>query len=131
MKKKTKTAPAVKKKKQRKERKHPVLFTIVLALFCIFASCMLTFIIVSSSVLSYVGDTVDGKKIVDLDNYKNSQSQTSILYAYDENNKPKELIRLHGEENRIWVDYDKMPQNLLNAFVCLEDKRFYSHSGVD
>lgn len=131
MKKRTKTSAAAGNKKQKKKKKHPVLFTIFLALFCIFASCMLTFIIVSSSVLSYVGDTVDGKKIVDLDNYKNSQSQTSILYAYDSKNKPKEVTRLHGEENRIWVDYDKMPENLLNAFVCLEDKRFYTHSGVD
>lgn len=131
MKKKTKTTAQGGKKKQRIKKKHPVAFTVFLVLFCIFASCMLTFIIVSSSVLSYVDSSVNGKKIVDLDNYKSSQSQTSILYAYDAKNKPVELTRLHGEENRIWVDYDKMPDNLINAFVCLEDKRFFEHSGVD
>lgn len=41
------------------------------------------------------------------------------------------MAQLHGEENRIWVDFDKMPENLKNAFICLEDKRFKKHHGVD
>ncbi|MBQ8029631.1 MAG: transglycosylase domain-containing protein [Clostridia bacterium] len=132
-----KKAPAVKKaakpnnKKNKKRKKHPVLFTIFVLLFCLFVSGMLTGIIVGSSVLSHVEEVVEGKRIIDLDNYKNSQSQTSIMYAYNKKNKPVEIARLHGEENRIWVSYDEMPDNLLWAFVCLEDKRFYSHNGVD
>lgn len=118
----------VKKKKRRK--KHPVLFTFFLIFFCIFVAGMLTFISVGGSVLSYVDAFVDGVAI-DLDSYKNLQNQTSIMYGYDSEKNVVELARLHGEENRIWVDYDEMPENLLNAFVCLEDKRFYEHSGVD
>ncbi|MGN1418846.1 MAG: transglycosylase domain-containing protein, partial [Acutalibacteraceae bacterium] len=126
-----KTNSKTQTKKKHKKRKHPVLFAIFVALFCLFASGVLTVVVVSSSVLSYVDTAVDGKKIVDLDIYKNSQSQTSILYAYNDDNKPVERYRLHGEENRIWVDYDEMPENLIWAFVCLEDKRFFEHSGVD
>lgn len=120
-----------KTKKKKRKKKHPVLFTIFLIFFCIFVSGMLTFITVGGSVLSYVDSIVNGGKTIDLDNYKNSQNQTSIMYAYDGDKNVVELARLHGEENRIWVDYDEMPQNLLNAFVCLEDKRFYEHPGVD
>ncbi len=119
------------RKKRRKKKKHPVLFSIFLAFFCLFVSGMLTVLIVGTSVLSYVNTVVNGKVIVNLDNYKSSQSMTSIMYYYNEKNKPVEATRLHGEENRIWVNYDKIPKNLLNAFVCLEDKRFYEHSGVD
>ena len=118
-------------KRKRKKKKHPVLFSIFLGLFCLFVSGVLTVLIVGTSVLSYVNTVVNGKVIVDLDNYKSSQSMTSIMYYYNEDKKPVESTRLHGEENRIWVNYDKMPKNLLNAFVCLEDKRFYEHSGVD
>ena len=129
------TSPASKqpqgKRKRKKKKKHPVLFSIFLGLFCLFVSGVLTVLIVGTTVLSYVNSVVNGKVIVDLDNYKSSQSMTSIMYYYDKNNKPVESTRLHGEENRIWVSYDKMPKNLLNAFVCLEDKRFYDHSGVD
>lgn len=120
-----------KKKKNKKKKKHPVLFTIFLVCFCLFTVCVLTGVVVGSSVLSYVDSFVNGKMVIDLDNYKNSQSQTSIMYAYDENDNAVEQLRLHGEENRIWVSYDQMPENLLWAFVCLEDKRFYEHDGVD
>lgn len=124
--------PAKKEKKKKKKRKkHPVLFTIFLVCFCIFTVCMLTGIVVGTSLLSYVDSFINGKVVIDLDNYKNSQSQTSIMYAYDENENAVEQLRLHGEENRIWLNYDEMPENLLWAFVCLEDKRFYEHDGVD
>lgn len=124
-------AKPTKRKQKKARKKHPVLFTIFVVIFCLGVSGVLTGLIVGSSVMSYVDEVVNGKKIVDLDNYKSSQSQTSIMYAYNSKNKPVEVARLHGEENRIWVDYDKMPENLLWAFVCLEDKRFYEHSGVD
>ena len=120
-----------KAKNKKKKKKHPVLFTFFLIFFCIFVAGMLTVISVGGSVLSYVDEFVNGSIAIDLDNYKNSQNQTSIMYGYDSEKNLVELARLHGEENRIWVDYDEMPQNLLNAFVCLEDKRFYEHSGVD
>ena len=120
-----------KEKKKRKKKKHPILFTIFLVCFCVFTVCVLTGIVVGTSLLSYVDSFVNGKTVIDLDNYKNSQSQTSIMYAYDENDNVVEQLRLHGEENRIWLGYDEMPQNLLWAFVCLEDKRFYEHDGVD
>ena len=125
------TPQGKKSKNKKRKKKHPVLFTFFLIFFCIFVAGMLTAISVGGSVLSYVDNFVNGSIAIDLDNYKNSQNQTSIMYGYDSEKNLVELARLHGEENRIWVDYDEMPQNLLNAFVCLEDKRFYEHSGVD
>ncbi len=128
---KTRTKSKTPIHKKRRKKRSRVAYGIFIAVFCLFVSAMLTVIVVGSSVLAYVDDYVEGKKIIDLENYTSSQSQTSIMYAYDENNKAKELTRLHGEENRIWVDYDQMPDNLINAFVSLEDKRFWSHPGVD
>ena len=125
------TPQGKKSKNKKRKKKHPVLFTFFLIFFCIFVAGMLTAISVGGSVLSYVDNFVNGSIAIDLDNYKNSQNQTSIMYGYDSEKNVVELARLHGEENRSWVDYDEMPQNLLNAFVCLEDKRFYEHSGVD
>jgi len=40
------------------------------------------------------------------------------------------LARLYTE-NRVVVPLEKIPKNLQNATVALEDKRFYQHSGVD
>ncbi len=120
-----------KAKNKKKKKKHTKLFVVFTFLFCIFVAAMLTFIIVGSNVLTYATDFIDGGIVLNLDDYKDNQNQTSIMYAYDSNDNVIELARLHGEENRIWVDYDEMPKELLWAFVCLEDKRFYEHSGVD
>ncbi|MBQ9980375.1 MAG: PBP1A family penicillin-binding protein, partial [Oscillospiraceae bacterium] len=35
------------------------------------------------------------------------------------------------DENRIIVSYDQIPKHLRDAAVAIEDKRFYSHQGVD
>ncbi|MBR6567174.1 MAG: transglycosylase domain-containing protein [Clostridia bacterium] len=125
------TSPQKAKKAKKKKKKHSALYTVFLFCFCIFVAGMLTVMIVGGSVASYMDNFVNGDIAVNLENYKDSQNQTSIMYAYDEDEKLVELTRLHGEENRIWVDYEDMPENLLWAFICLEDFRFYNHNGVD
>lgn len=80
---------------------------------------------------------VNGDSKINLEEYKENQDQTTIIYAYDTNNEVTELSRLHGEQNRVWVTYSEnpdesvIPQNLANAYIALEDKRFYDHGGVD
>ncbi len=66
------------------------------------------------------------------ENIKNMEmNMTSIVYVQNTKGAWVEYQRLHGNENRIWVSIDKMPKELLNAFIAIEDERFYTHSGVD
>ena len=37
----------------------------------------------------------------------------------------------YNRENRVSVDYDDLPQSLVQALVATEDVRFYEHSGID
>ncbi len=41
------------------------------------------------------------------------------------------LISEFGEERRAFVSVDKVPENLKNAVLAIEDRRFYQHGGVD
>jgi len=41
------------------------------------------------------------------------------------------LAELKQNENRVWIDYVEIPKNLMNAFIAVEDKRFWDHKGVD
>lgn len=78
----------------------------------------------------YVFNFVDDTVYEDLDELK--LDFTTTLYVYDD--KQGDFVehqRLHGEENRIWVGFDEIPENLKNAFIAVEDKRFRDHSGVD
>lgn len=74
---------------------------------------------------------VHGKPAVNLEDYKNNQAQTSILYAKNAAGQDIQIAKLHGEKNRIWANLDTIPKDLQNSFRCLEDKRFYDHHGVD
>lgn len=48
---------------------------------------------------------------------------------YDVNGN--ELANIHAEENRVPVSIRQIPKDLQNAFVAVEDNRFYDHIGVD
>ena len=74
---------------------------------------------------------INGDLVVNLEEYKSNQNQTSFIYAYDENGQTVELARLHGEEDRVWVDLDDMSPYMKQAFIALEDIRFEKHHGVD
>lgn len=43
----------------------------------------------------------------------------------------KEIASLNAKEKRKTITLSEMPQYLPKAYIAIEDKRFYSHSGVD
>lgn len=45
--------------------------------------------------------------------------------------KGRLITTVHAEENRLPVSIDEVPANLQNAFIAVEDNRFYEHHGVD
>ncbi|WP_019146929.1 transglycosylase domain-containing protein [Timonella senegalensis] len=54
-------------------------------------------------------------------------SQVSKIYAAD----GKTVLATYYAENRTVVPLDKISMNLQNAVIATEDKRFWSHGGVD
>ncbi len=88
--------------------------------------------IVCASVISIYGySVVHGDPVFNLTEEKYSQNQTSFIYGENENGEQVELTRLHGEENRIWVNLEDMSPYMKNAFISIEDERFTKHHGVD
>ena len=61
-----------------------------------------------------------------------TMSLSSAIYYIDPNTGlEKELVTLQSTEFRRLVDYDEIPEHMLNAVVAIEDHRFYKHNGVD
>ena len=59
-------------------------------------------------------------------------NENSIMYYQDkQTGEYKELVTLLASEDTIWVDYDEIPENLKNAAIAIEDRRFREHQGVD
>ncbi|SNX53350.1 PBP1A family penicillin-binding protein [Thermoanaerobacterium sp. RBIITD] len=58
--------------------------------------------------------------------------QSSIIYVKNDNGEWDKAAILHGADNRLWVSIDKIPKNLQNAVVAIEDQRFYKNNlGID
>ncbi len=121
------------RKKNKKATKAKV-FSILGIVLKVLSSLMLIGIITGCLVVGafaiYVFNFVDDTVYEDLDQM--SLGFTTTIYVEDkETGDFVEYQRLHGEENRIWVDFEQMPDNLLNAFVAVEDQHFREHQGVD
>lgn len=93
---------------------------------------VITGVIVGGAFLLYVQNYLD----TGVDDFsmmaEDRQMTTSIAYLDEKGNIVEdETQRLSALENRVWVKYSDMGDYLPNAFVAIEDKRFYEHDGVD
>lgn len=117
------------KKKQKKSGKAGKTVLKILLGFIIVVAVVA--IICSSVLFVYGYSVVHGDVVFNLDDESSRQSQTSFIYGYDSDDNLVEITRLHGEENRIWLDIDEMTPYLSKAFIAIEDERFEKHHGVD
>ena len=91
-----------------------------------------TGVIVGCAFMLYLYNYVDAT-VEEFDMITTEQDRTTMIYYVDENGDYVEMEdqRLHSDENRVWVSYDEIPDYLKDAFVAIEDKRFFDHNGVD
>ena len=110
------------------------------SLFKMILRCFMTLVtilvisgsIVSVSLLSYIYSMRN--ESVDYDLHKLQLNYTSFIYVNgpgDDSSNPVKYQSLYSNENRVWVDYDQIPQEMKDAIVSIEDKRFWEHQGVD
>ena len=72
--------------------------------------------------LGYLGDMPDFRQL------ENPNTNLASQIISSDN---KILGKFHFGENRIPVQFDDLPKNLVDALIATEDERFYSHSGID
>ncbi len=122
-----KTEQKVKSKKAKKDKKekkkHPKLRLAIKIILLVFA----LFILIGAGIVAGILTGFFG------DDFKLTEEELKVgnlnTEIYD---RGGELIAtLNGEEKRKWIDLGDMPDNLVKAFVAIEDERFYQHHGVD
>ena len=55
--------------------------------------------------------------------------ETKTTLVYDKNGE--ELCQIKSSKELYYVTFDQIPKTLANAFVVMEDRDFYNHSGID
>lgn len=106
--------------------KNPYLkkFLIILGAMCGVGLLICGLVIICAS-YGLLGD-INGVDVESL-----TLNTSSAVYYIDENGEEVFLDSLSSNENRVWVDKEEIPQHMLDAFVAIEDERFYSHNGFD
>ena len=122
---------ASRRSKQRKRR--PFVLTLLLRLGQVLGTLLLIGVVTGAFLACYasvyITNAIIPEASIDLSAY--TLSENSVIYYYDDQGNPQELSTLTGVENREWVSLDQIPKYLQDAVVAIEDKRFYSHKGVD
>ena len=129
---KTKTDTSAKKsnknrKKGKKKRKHPILHGVLITIKWIFLTCLGVGIVGGFCALGVVAGAISQAPSVDTIDI----SPTGyVTYIYDSTGEETTQLVSSGA-NRIYVTLDEIPEDLQNAFIAIEDKRFYEHNGID
>lgn len=88
---------------------------------------LLIFVLILSLFSALIISIISKTPATDLNNLSSSFNQSSYIYSKEGN-----LIeKIESLEYRTLVDIDDIPDNVKNAFVAIEDHRFYKHKGLD
>lgn len=121
--KKVKTVKNTNKKDKKNKGKHSKLKKCIK----IIVITIIVLLIIGAGVVAgvFFGLFGDDLKITSTD--LDIKMENSVLIDSNGN----EIARLNGDENREIITMAEMGEYLPKAFVAIEDKRFYEHSGVD
>lgn len=111
--------------KRKKKKSHKIRNRIMLSIFLIFLAFTVFFSIkYVPTLLSLYNDAA--QKVNSISDSTFNQSQTT--YLYDSNGNV--INNLYGTKNTSYLPYGKIPQDIKNAFVSIEDKDFFKHGGI-
>lgn len=115
-----------------KEKKSSKARKIVMAILAIPLIGIVTACLCGIALAFYIGICVVPNADIDVSSYSRELAKTTVIYAKSKTSGEYEIYEtLEGDVNRQWVELSEVPKDLQNAVVAIEDKRFYTHHGVD
>ena len=114
---------------QRKKKRLKILMILAIA------ALVLSLIIFSALVI--YSKTLDYSMDESLFSAAKSSSVTKLYYDSENGAKsldsysPTVYEEIYGVTRKEWVSYAEISENLKNAFISMEDRRFFEHSGID
>lgn len=116
---KTGSSTSRKNQKPKPKKTRKILKNIILVL-------MIIILVGSFAALGTAYAWIKSAKPLNIDELISLNQTTTIV-----DSKDNIIIKLHANENRTIVTLDKIPNQLQEAFIAIEDKRFEKHFGID
>jgi penicillin-binding protein 1A len=104
-------------RRRKRTRRGPLFYLLLIAGFSVFS----LFLGGASLFLYYSYNLPDYKPLKD-----RHTNAYSVVYSEED-----EVIGKFLMDNRIPIPYEKLPKNVINAFIAAEDASFFHHSGID
>ncbi len=101
-----------------------ILLTIFKACFVL---CLFTILVALSTGVGMFMGIIDSAPDIDVESIVPMGYATTI---YDSAGNLTDTLVMAGA-NREEAAYDELPKDLINAFIAIEDSRFWSHNGID
>ncbi|SDY85637.1 transglycosylase domain-containing protein [Tindallia californiensis] len=109
------------KKKSKKKSFWPKLF------WGSMIALVLLFFLVAGTAIGVVTGIIREMEPVDASNIYTFLDESSFIYDREGN-----LIeKVQTEGHREILDFDQIPEHLINAIIAIEDERFWDHNGID
>ena len=118
----------VNKQKQIKSRKKRLLAKLSVSFFRTFLICVVICMVVGGfASVGFIKGIIDDVPSVDDINVAPTGFVTTVYYS-----NGSEIQNLVGSEaNRVYATLDEIPEDVQNAFIAIEDERFWTHNGID
>lgn len=107
----------------RQARRHHLIFLLKMTLAVFLILCCSGFAIG----IGFVRGAIDAAPSLDI---LDVQPQGYASQIYDADGNLMQTLVMEGS-NREEVSFDQLPADLVNAFIAIEDSRFYEHNGID
>ena len=118
------------KVKKKKQKKHPKFWFgfkifILLLLVGILVAGIAFYVMYGRDIFQMQDEAIELVKNSTVDTFRDSE--TTIAY----NSKGKQIAVLKGDKDSYYMAIEDIPKYVKDAFVVTEDKKFYSHNGID
>lgn len=107
----------------RQARRHHLIFLLKITLAMFLILCFAGFAVG----IGFVRGAIDAAPSLDIIDV---QPQGYASQIYDADGNLMQTLVMEGS-NREEVSFDQLPDDLVNAFIAIEDSRFYEHNGID
>ncbi len=116
------------KKPKKEHRALRIIGRVILWMVCLGIIAVCAISVAAAMYLAKV--TAGDETLLDLNSIK--LNYATRLMAYDRDTEEwYEYQRLYASDNRVWVNFEDMPDELIDVLVWSEDRRFWTHNGVD